>query len=462
MAAERRRDWPRHRRRRGTVRIRTTLAATAILALALLVGGTAMLTLLRRSLVRNLDDVADIRADDISALVAEEPLPRTLALEDDAVGQVVDEHGVVVAASPNIRGAGPIADIYPPGVDPVTRTVADLPEVDGSYRLLAQRATSPDGPVTIYVGTNLEPVHDTLVVVRASLLIAAPLLLALVAFVTWAAVGRALMPVEAIRSQVAELSNRDLGRRVPVPPGGDEIGRLATTMNAMLSRLQAAADRQARFVADASHELQSPLAAARTDLEVALAHPQATCWTATARDLLDEHRHMERLVADLLFIARADSGSPPSTPPSPVDLHEVVLEEVARVNGGDSVHIDTGRVHSAVVRGRPGDLRRAVRNLLDNARRHARTTVTVGLQDDGDTASLAVEDDGPGVPQQDRDRIFERFTRLDDGRSRATGGTGLGLAIVKEIVDQHHGQVNVRDRPDRAAGARFIVTLPSS
>jgi signal transduction histidine kinase len=461
MAAERRRRWPRHWRRRGTVRIRTTLAATAILALALLVGGVAMLTLLRRSLVRNMDDVADIRADDIAALVAEQQLPRTLALEDDAVGQVVDEHGVVVAASRNIRGAGPIADVPPPGVDPVARTVNDLPGVDGSYRLLAQRATSPDGPVTIYVGTNLEPVHDTLVLVRASLLVAAPLLLTLVASMTWATVGRALMPVEAIRLQVAELSNRDLDRRVPVPPGGDEIGRLATTMNAMLGRLHAAADRQARFVADASHELQSPLAAARTDLEVALAHPEATCWTATARALLEEHRHMERLVADLLFVARADGDGHPSAPPSPVDLHEVVLEEVARVNGGDRVRIDTDAVQSAVVRGRPGDLRRAVRNLLDNAQRHARTTVTVGLRDDGDTASLAVEDDGPGVPHQDQRRIFERFTRLEEGRGRATGGTGLGLAIVKEIVEQHHGQVSIRNRPGGAAGARFVVTLPS-
>jgi signal transduction histidine kinase len=460
MAAERRGRRPRHGRRRGTVRVRTTLAATTILALALVVGGVAMLTLLRRSLVRNMDDVADIRADDIAALVAAPPIPRTLALEDDAVGQVVDDHGLVVAASTNISGAGPIADLRPPGVDPVARTVGDLPGVDGSYRLLSQRATSPDGPVTIYVGTSLEPVGDTLALVRASLLIAAPLLLTLVASMTWTTVGRALMPVEAIRSQVASLSNRGLDRRVPVPAGGDEIGRLATTMNAMLSRLQAATDRQARFVADASHELQSPLAAARTDLEVALAHPQAACWTATARDLLEEHRHMERLVADLLFIARTDSGTPPSTPPSPVDLHEVVLEEVTRVNGGTRVHIDTGAIQSAVVRGRPGDLRRAVRNLLDNARRHARTTVTVGLRDDGDTASLAVEDDGPGVPQQDRERIFERFARLDDGRSRASGGTGLGLAIVKEIIEQHHGDVSVHDRRD-GAGARFVVTLPS-
>jgi signal transduction histidine kinase len=241
-----------------------------------------------------------------------------------------------------------------------------------------------------------------------------------------------------------------------VPPEDDEIGRLAQTMNAMLDRLQAAADRQRRFVADASHELQSPLAASRTDLEVALAHPSSTAWPVTARDLLAQNDRMQRLVADLLFLARSDA-CPALTDPAPVDLHELVLAEATRAPGDDRVTVDVSAVEPAFVLGRAADLRRAVRNLLENACQHASSTVSVALRTAGDTARLVVEDDGPGIPAGDRARIFERFARLDTARSRTTGGTGLGLAIVKEAVERHHGLVRVEDSP---SGARFVVTLP--
>ena len=448
-------------RRRATVRTRTTVRATLFLGLALLAGGIAMLTLLHASLVRSLDDVADIRSDDIAALARRGTLPPTLALEDDAVGQVVDDQGQVLAASTNVSSHGPIAAIHPRGTEPVTRTVDDIPGVTGEYRLLALRATTPGRPVTIYVGTNLEPAQDTLSVVRTSLLVGAPLLLALLAAMTWLTVGRALHPVEAIRTQVAHLSSKDLHRRVPIPQTDDEIGRLAATMNAMLDRLQAAADKQRRFVADASHELQSPLAAVRADLEVALAHPEATIWHDTARDLLEENRHMERLVADLLFVARSDDTATPA-PSGPVDLHEIVLDEAIRFSGTNGVHIDTTGVTSGFVLGRADDLTRAVRNLLDNAQRHAASAVMIGLGNDGGSVTLVIEDDGPGVPPEHRDRIFERFARLDDARTRnATGtGTGLGLAIVKEIVEHHGGSVTVHDR-DGPPGACFVVALPA-
>ncbi len=444
--------------RRGTVRTRTTVAATLILGLTLAVGGTAILTMLERSLVHNLDDVADVRADDIAALARAGALPDTLGLEEDAVGQVVDDGARVIAASPNASTDSPISTLRPHGGGPVTRTVHDLPGVGGRYRLLAVRAASPDGRVTIYVATNLEPAQETLALVRRSLLVASPLLLALVATMTWITVGRSLQPVEAIRARVAHVSSKDLHQRVPLPPTDDEIGRLATTMNAMLDRLEAAADKQHRFVADASHELQSPLAAVRADLEVALAHPQATDWPDTARALLDENRHMERLVADLLFIARAD-GATPSARCTPVDLHEVVFDEAARLAGSDYVTIDTTGVTSAFVLGRRDDLARAVRNLLDNARRHATSAVTIGLHNGDGTVTLAVEDDGPGVPLEARARVFERFARLDDARTRS-GGTGLGLAIVREIVEHHGGSVAVHDSASGNRGARFVVTLP--
>ena len=198
--------------------------------------------------------------------------------------------------------------------------------------------------------------------------------------------------------------------------------------------------------------------AARTDLEVALAHPGAAEWTDVAHDLLEENGRMERLVADLLFVARADEGGVPVAPEVPIDLDDLVLEETARVFGSNRVGVDTRGVQGAVVSGRRDELSRVVRNLLDNAARHASSAVTVELGATGDMVTLVVEDDGPGVAPEDRERIFERFARGDDARSRGAGGTGLGLAIVREIVGRHAGRVAVEDG---SSGARFVVRLPA-
>jgi signal transduction histidine kinase len=449
----------RHHWRLGTVRVRTTVAAALILGLTLVIGAVAMLVLLERSLIGTLDDVADIRSDDIAAQARTGSLPSILRLEDDAVAQVVNDAGQIIAASANVDSDTPMSTLQPTSGEPVTRTVDHLPGLTGRYRLLVTRATSPDGPVTTYVATSLEPAQETLSLVRTSLFIGGPLLIALVATMTWITVGRALRPVEAIRAQVADISSADLDQRVPVPPTNDEIGFLATTMNAMLDRLQITSDKQHRFVADASHELQSPLAATRADLEVALTHPEVTNWSDTAHALLEENRHMERLVADLLFIARSHGVAPP-VPFSPVDLHEVVFDEVARIASFSRVPIDTTKVSSAFVLGRTDDLARAIRNLLDNAQRHATSTITMSLSTNDSTVSLMIEDDGPGIRHQDRDRIFERFTRLDEARTRKGGGTGLGLAIVKDIVEQHNGQITLQDGVDRRRGACFVITLP--
>ena len=226
-------------------------------------------------------------------------------------------------------------------------------------------------------------------------------------------------------------------------------------MSAMLARLQAAVERQRRFVAGAAHKLQTPLAAARTDLEVALAHPDAGSWQDTAHDLLAQNHRMERLVADLLFIARGESGIAPPAP-IPVDLHEVVLDEVRRLGGLDGVQVDTTGVRPAFVSGRAEDLARAVRNLLGNAVRHAAGRVEVAPANMDGVVCLTV-DDGPGVPEPDRVRIFGRVTRLDRARSRSTGGAGLGLAIVRDIVEGHHGRAEMTDG---LVGARFVLTLP--
>ncbi|WP_058046214.1 sensor histidine kinase [Streptomyces roseifaciens] len=278
---------------------------------------------------------------------------------------------------------------------------------------------------------------------------------------TWFVAGRVLRPVEAIRTQFAELTAHHLERRVPVPQTRDEVARLAGTMNSTLDRLQAAVDQQRRFVGDASHELRSPLAALRAELEIALAHPGDAEWTAVAEAALGDTRRLQSITSDLLLLARLDATGTDGLPGAqPVDLAALVREEVRRRPEGRralEVRIEGGA--PVAVHGRHTLIARLLGNLLDNADRHAARTVTVRLGHDAGrrVAVLHVEDDGPGIHPDDRQRVFERFTRLDDARTRATGGTGLGLAIAHHIATVHRGTLEITDSP---RGARFTTTLP--
>jgi signal transduction histidine kinase len=274
---------------------------------------------------------------------------------------------------------------------------------------------------------------------------------------TWLLTGWALRPVEAITKRVEEINAAGSGDRVPVPPAHDEIGHLARTVNTMLDRLDGAAVAQRRFVADASHELRSPLAAIRTETEVALARPIDADWTEVGQHVLDETDRLEGLVTDLLVLARRDDGQAVEVVSGTTDVEEVVLAEAARRR---RVPIDTARVLAGRVRARPGDVQRIVRHLLDNAARHARSTVWASVTGDGTDVLLAVDDDGEGVPGAERERIFERFARLDDARSRDHGGAGLGLAVVAALVRDLGGAVVVTDAP--GGGARFEVRLPGA
>ena len=288
------------------------------------------------------------------------------------------------------------------------------------------------------------------------LLTGLPMLLVLVGTTTWIFTGRALQPVTAIRKEVEEIGAQDLHRRVPEPKTADEIGRLANTMNAMLSRLEDATNRQRRFVADASHELRSPLTGIRAQLEVDLAHPERADWQATERDVLDDAVRLQRLVDDLLTLATTDSSALDSSHRQPVDLDEIVLTEARRLRSRTTHHIDTAGVSGAQFDANADQLIRAVRNLLDNAARYARSTVTVTLRESDTGIELKVTDDGPGIPIEQRNQIFERFTRLDDARAREGGGAGLGLAITREVVVAHGGSIEVVNTP----GACFTITLP--
>jgi len=444
----------------GSVRAKMTVLATLVAVIAVGISAVALLVVLRHSLERAGDDAAKTRVQDLAALATSGTLPALLTVpNDEDIAQVVDASGAVLAGSTGHTGR-PIATFAPEGTAPVVRMVRDVPDDNEliDFRVWAKRAQTHDGPVIVYIGTSLDSVNETIATVRRVLLLILPPLLALLAVASWVLVGRALRPVEAIRAEVADISGRALDRRVPVPPNRDEIGRLASTMNEMLDRLQAASERQRKFVADASHELQSPIAALRTQLEVAIAQPATTDWAATSSDLLAESRHMERLVRDLLFLARSD-GEASVRRIEPVDLDDIVLEEATRLRSSARVGVDASGVSAAPLSGNRDELTRLVRNLLENAEHHAESRVRIRLSAEGHEIILMVEDDGPGVAPAERERIFQRFTRLDEARSRHNGGTGLGLAIVKEITERHGGTVCVENA---APGARFAVRLPQT
>lgn len=444
----------------GSVRAKMTVLATLVAVIAVGISAVALLVVLRHSLERAGDDAAKTRVQDLAALATSGTLPALLTVpNDEDIAQVVDASGAVLAGSTGHTGRG-IATFAPEGTAPVVRMVRDVPDDNEliDFRVWAKRAQTHDGPVIVYIGTSLDSVNETIATVRRVLLLILPPLLALLAVASWVLVGRALRPVEAIRAEVADISGRALDRRVPVPPNRDEIGRLASTMNEMLDRLQAASERQRKFVADASHELQSPIAALRTQLEVAIAQPATTDWAATSSDLLAESRHMERLVRDLLFLARSD-GEESVRRIEPVDLDDIVLEEATRLRSSARVGVDASGVSAAPLSGNRDELTRLVRNLLENAEHHAESRVRIRLSAEGREIILVVEDDGPGVAPAERERIFQRFTRLDEARSRHNGGTGLGLAIVKEITERHGGTVCVENA---APGARFAVRLPQT
>jgi signal transduction histidine kinase len=278
-------------------------------------------------------------------------------------------------------------------------------------------------------------------------------LIGLFTVVAWVATGRVLRPVEEIRLRMADITEHDLTGRVAVPRARNEIARLASTVNATLDRLQAAVEENRRFVADASHELRSPIAALRAELEIATAHPDQADWPTVVDAALADTERLQHLATDLLLLARLDHTS---IDDNTVDLATLVREHTAHRR---TRHTLTAELpdHPVLVRGSRTLLDRLLGNLLDNADRHATTAVTVHLAEDADQAVLEVIDDGPGIPPADRDRVFTRFTRLDDARTRDTGGTGLGLPIARRIATTHHGTLHAAAH---TGGARFVAVLP--
>jgi signal transduction histidine kinase len=443
----------------GTVRFRITLAAALAVAVVLGLTGVWLVAHQRQVLTENLDDTLVVQARALAGTAHDGQVPATLVpvADDDGIAQVVDASGQVVSSTPSLEGRPPVAPA-PSGDAAVVRTVDD-PALEGPFHVASVRGTDAGGdPIVVHVGAPLDDIVDSTRILTRSLVLAVPAVTLLLAALVWALVGRTLRPVEAIRREVDGIGASGLDRRVPVPEADDEVGRLARTMNAMLDRIEDGTLRQRRFVADASHELRSPLARIRAEIEVDLEHPDGADPAATSRSVLAETIGMQHLVDDLLALARSDAGAAVRARITPVDLDDVVDRQARRLRADGRVAVDSTGVSAARVLGDAEQLARAVGNVVDNAVRHARTTVALSVAASGDDAVVAVSDDGPGIPPERRDEVFERFTRLDGARAAGEGGTGLGLAIARDVVVAHGGTIAVD--PDHHPGARFVITLP--
>ena len=409
-----------------SLRWKATLVATAIVAVAL--GGAS--AVLVGVLNRSLEDTAAREAARRAALVAQ-----------------------VLSAQPPDEAIkrGVVTKLNEPDVQVLGATAAP-PEhwaPSGSYVVALKPAQTAQGKVLVQARASLAPVAAALETLKSVLLPGIPAMLLLVGGLTWLAVGRALAPVSAIRREFADITATDLHRRVPVPGARDEVARLAETMNGTLDRLEQAVGQHRRFVADAAHELRSPLAVLRTRLEIAPRQP------LTVEALTDIDR-IQRLTADLLLLARLDAGEPPEH--AEVELGQVTAEEAMQVRPRTDVRVRLQIAAGVVVLGSGAQLRRLVANLVDNAVRHARSTVVVRLRCGDGAALLEVEDDGPGIPVEHREAVFDRFTRLDEARARDAGGSGLGLAIARDIAVRHGGTLAVVGGPP---GACLRALLPA-
>ncbi|NEE07521.1 HAMP domain-containing histidine kinase [Streptomyces sp. SID7499] len=466
------------RRLFGSVRARATLGATLVVAVALVAAGAAVLLSLRSNLIGEAGTQAERSARAVaSELAAGTPYDKLSGLDgDDGPVQVLDEHGRLVAASEDLEKISgtdsgqvkPRPAVKPTGDDDDDSDDAGEPleageisgesvfsngsaTIDGDaedYRFAAVEVETHDrGHLKVYAGSPLAAEHGAVRSALTVMLIGFPLLLGVVAAVTWLVTRRALRPVEGIRREMAAITqSEDLARRVPEPDTHDEVARLASTTNETLAALETSVERQRRFVADASHELRSPIASLRTQLEVAAAHPELLDLDGAVEDTV----RLQRLAADLLLLARLDAGERPND--ARVDLAGLAREAV---EGRTGVTVDAEPVEVA---GSRGQLGRVLANLLDNAQRHARSAVTVHVRREGDRAVVGVADDGDGVPEDDRERIFERFVRLDAARSRDDGGAGLGLAIARDVAVRHGGTLTAGRGP--AGGALFELRLP--
>ena len=446
--------------RRRSLRARLTVLATVSLALGLAVGTVGLAVFFARGRTADLDQQVLAEAATVRGLVGTDQLTQPLPVPPGSgvLVQVVDSAGTVLASS---AAAGKVLPLVPAqqlgslGAAGVS-TVQETGYGAGPLRVVVQTADLRGTPVRVVAASSVRDVTGTLEALRRVLLLVVPLTVLAAGLAAWVAIGSALQPVEELRSAAERIGapgRRDQPRpALPVPPTDDEIARLASTLNLMLERLDAAAVQQRDFAADAAHELRSPLSALITELEVALAGRERTHWLQVGVASLADARRLAAIVDDLLLLARAEAGQPLRL--EPVDLAAVVESFAQAPDGGAgpepdappgvvSVLVQAGPEPQVVV-GDQAAIERAVRNLVDNARRHARSTVRVWLEPGPDAVEILVADDGPGIPVAELERVFDRLHRLDPSRSRSQGGAGLGLAIVRGIARSHGGDAAVQ------------------
>jgi signal transduction histidine kinase len=482
---------PRARRtlaRLGTLRVRLTIAVAILSALGLTAGGGLVVHAVETTVVRAIEERSRAELDVIGGQIAEgvplteirAPGPGRMVSFRRPDGTRIETHrfepcldGFPPYPPPPPRmvigHGGPAHDeivsrLGPPPPPPrlaVVHPGADraggVPFGHGPglvWSVVEKPLLSPkEGPLHAIALSPLEDVLRSTETLQRVLALGVPVLVCLLALAAWVLVGRALRPVRVMTQQAAGIADATAPERLAVPAAQDELGELARTLNGMLDRLAEGAKRQREFVSDASHELRSPIAATRAQIEVALAHPDRTDREAVLRGVLAETTRVEELVADLLVLARLEERQ--ALPHEELDLDDVVLEEAARSR---AVPVDARRVIAVKVHGERRSLGHLVRNLLDNAARHAATRVEVSIRIEDGAPVLLVDDDGPGIPEADRARVFERFTRLSSSRSRDDGGAGLGLALVRRVAEQHGGSVRVERSP--LGGARLEVCFP--
>ncbi|MGW2892829.1 ATP-binding protein [Streptomyces griseoruber] len=406
---------------RLSVRMRVTLAASVMVATVLTAASLVLILTLRDSLQGG---VADEAARKVRASAA--------ALKEDPPVLAVPPPGEDGSAEPTPEKSGNGA-----GTGKEKVVLAD------GYATASTVVVTADGPVTVKARVSLAPVRNALGVLEQLLLVGVPALVLLMAVMTWQLMGRVLAPVESIRATFADITARNLHRRVPEPVTRDEVARLARTMNVTLGQLESAVDRHKQFVADAAHELRNPVATLSARLELGM--PQAP---GLVTEALTDVARIKELTGDLLLLARLDGGEPLMG--TEVDLAQVAADAAARPA---PVRIVLELESDVVVTGSRSHLERMVANLVANAVRHAASRVTIRVTADG----LDVIDDGPGIPADARERVFQRFHRLDEARARDAGGSGLGLAIARDIATAHGGTLTVQNTP-HGAHLSFRIT----
>lgn len=458
---------PMRHRVAGSVRFRLTVSVMLVVGLTLLGGGALLVRWVEATLVNDLrtrnERILTSMADSITRnqVPAEFFAPVGEVTMDETAQQIFGDtvNAEEALSSTYFYMDGDIPD-YLPGINSAGQLGLfqrqGEPNTPGAtLEVTHDLATVGGGTITLHAVSPLAGIERSVGTLTGALWLGLPVLVVGAGLMTWMIADRTLAPVGAMTRRVRELSATNLGSRVPVPPVDDEIAELATTMNEMLDRLQAASVSQRQFVSDASHELRSPVASIRAQLETALQYPDDVDWPAVARIVLAEDERLDHLVGNLLAMARLEEGR--LGPRSEIDMDDLVMAQTHRMTG---VRLDLSGVSGGRVWGNPDELTSVVRNLLDNAARHATSTVAVSVREEGPWVLVCVGDDGPGVPVDQRERVFERFARLQEGRSRDQGGTGLGLALSRRVAESHGGRIEVDDSP--LGGACFVVSLPSS